>query len=291
MIEKQNRKECLFSLFSALIVVICSFTGVVMNLTTLYDENFDHMGIQTFCMFTVNSNILVSMAMGLVIPYAIDGLRKRYFHLPNWLITFLHIGVVSVALTFLVSLFVLAPVKGFHLIFTGSRFFLHGVAPVLAILAFCFFITDHHLSWMECLLGIIPMCIYGFVYYTLVKLVGEENGGWSDFYGFFRYLPPWAAIVLMLALTFGISCGIRALHNLAFRRLREVKVKDEFSEEYLISEIQYLAKQNASTDLLHTDIVIPRRFIKFLIENTDSNKTVREACTMYLNCFLDNTKY
>ena len=58
MLEKQNRKGCILALVSACIVVLCTSIGVVMNLTTLHDVNFDHMGIQTFCMFTVNSNIL-----------------------------------------------------------------------------------------------------------------------------------------------------------------------------------------------------------------------------------------
>ena len=69
MLEKQNKKECILSLVSALIVVLCTCSGVVMNLTTLQDVNFDHMGIQTFCMFTVLSNILVAVGMSLVIPY------------------------------------------------------------------------------------------------------------------------------------------------------------------------------------------------------------------------------
>ena len=40
---------------------------VTMNLTTLADENFDHMGLRTFCMFTVNSNILNGKAYDLKI--------------------------------------------------------------------------------------------------------------------------------------------------------------------------------------------------------------------------------
>ncbi len=291
MLEKQNRRECLLALISALIVVLCTCVGVVMNLTTLHDENFDHMGIQTFCMFTVNSNILVAIGMGLVIPYAIDGLRNSYFHLPIWLVAFLLAGTVAVTLTFLVSLFVLAPVKGFVLIFTGSRFFLHGVGPILAFIAFSFFISDHHISFIECLQALVPVFIYASVYYILAVVIGEENGGWNDFYGFNTYLPVYIPMLLLLPVTFGIACLLRFLHNRSFMRLREVTVEDEYSEDYLKSEIAYYAKQNAQSDRLHSDIVIPRRFIKFLIENTDNDMTVREACVMYLNLFLDNTRY
>jgi hypothetical protein len=210
---------------------------------------------------------------------------------PNWLVVFLLAGTVSVTLTFLVSLFVLAPVKGFVLIFTGSRFFLHGLGPICAFLAFSFFITDHHISFRECLFALIRVFLYASLYYTLVVLIGEENGGWNDFYGFATRLPVWIPMLLILPLTYGIACLVRFFHNWSFRRLREVRETNEFSKEYLINELTYLAKQNAMEDSLHSDIVIPRRFIKFLIENTDSDKTVRDVCTMYLNIFLDHTKY
>ena len=291
MLEKQNLREGRLSLISAIVVVLCACVGVVMNLTTLHDENFDHMGIRTFCMFTVNSNILVAICMALVIPYSIDGLRKRYFHLPNWLVIFLLIGTTSVTLTFLVSLFVLAPFKGFALIFTGSRFFLHGVGPILSFIAFSFFLSDHFVSFADCVLALIPVFIYASVYYVLTVLIGPEKGGWNDFYGFNTYLPIYIPMLLILPVTFGIACLLRFLHNRSFLRLREVTVKDEFSEDYLRREIADLAKQKAREDRMHTDIVIPRRFIKFLIENTDNDTTVREGCILYLNQFLDNTRF
>ena len=122
---RSNRMQCLFALIGASIVAVCVCVGVVMNLVTQYDENFDHMGIRTFCMFTVNSNILAGLAMLLCLPYTIDGLSTGYYHLPDWVVVLMHVAVTAVSLTFLVSLFILAPFKGFVLIFTGSRFFLH----------------------------------------------------------------------------------------------------------------------------------------------------------------------
>ena len=82
-VMKITQRQCLLALMSSVIVVVCVFIGITMNLTTLYDENFDHMGIRTFCMFTVNSNLLVAIGMGIVFPYTVDGLRKNNYHLPN----------------------------------------------------------------------------------------------------------------------------------------------------------------------------------------------------------------
>ena len=210
---KLARRHCMFTLFSALIVVVCVCIGVTMNLTTVYDENFDHMGIRTFCMFTVNSNIPCAMSMSLVIPYAIDGFRKHNFHVPRWVMVLVLTGVTSTTLTFLVSLFILAPVKGFVLIFTGSRFFLHGVCPILAIVAFCFFITKHVIPLRESLYALIPVVLYAMVYYFMVEILGPDNGGWDDFYGFFTRIPSWVSLLSFMPLTFGVATVLRVLHN------------------------------------------------------------------------------
>jgi hypothetical protein len=75
---QSNRMQCLFALISAGVVAVCVCVGVTMNLVTLYDENFDHMGIRTFCMFTVDSNILAGLSMLLCRPYTVDGLHTGY---------------------------------------------------------------------------------------------------------------------------------------------------------------------------------------------------------------------
>ena len=71
ILVRKNRMQCICALVSCLIVGICVCIGVTMNLTTLYDEDFDNMGIRTFCMFTVNSNVLSAIASVAIIPYAV----------------------------------------------------------------------------------------------------------------------------------------------------------------------------------------------------------------------------
>ena len=208
---RSNRMQCLFALVSAAIVVIGVCIGVTMNLTTLYDENFDHMGLQTFCMFTVNSNILTALAMMLCIPYTVDGLRTGYYHLPDWVVILMHMAITAISLNFLISLCILAPVKGFYLIYSGSRFFLHGVCPVLAIL--CCFICSHLVRLKESFLALIPVFIYAVLYFVMVVVIGEEQGGWNDFYGFATRLPIWIPATLLMPLTFGIATLLRLAHN------------------------------------------------------------------------------
>lgn len=275
-------------MISSIVVAVCVCVGVTMNLTTLYDVNFDHMGLRTFCMFTVNSNIFCGIAMMLTIPYTIDGMRKKDFHLPNWMVDFLLMGVTAVGLTFLVSLCVLAPVKGFVLIFTGSRFFLHGLCPILAIIAFCFIITNHVISIKESLIALLPVMLYAMVYYFMVEILGPDNGGWDDFYGFFTRIPSWISLLSFMPLTFGVATVIRLLHNRSCRRHMQwmaVLINAEFSDKTIREQIVYVAEGRRS-EKKTGNIVIPVPLIAAMIKNSGDELDLEEACDIYLHTIL-----
>ena len=288
-VMKVTRRQCLLALFSAAIVVVCVFIGITMNLTTLYDENFDHMGIRTFCMFTVNSNILAALSVAMTIPYTIDGLRKHNYHLPRWVTVFVFAGATAVTLTFLISLFILSPVKGFVLIFSGSRFFLHGVCPILAFVAFCFFMSAQQVSFVDQLIALVPVLLYAVLYYIMVVVIGEENGGWNDFYGFATRLPVWIPVTLIMPLTFGISSLIRFLHNRCFRRRKEEEAayfKETFGQADIRQIVSAMARLHSST-IKTLDILIPRRVISIMLENSEEDCTVEELCKLYLEEYLE----
>lgn len=275
-------------MISSIVVAVCVCVGVTMNLTTLYDVNFDHMGLRTFCMFTVNSNIFCGIAMMLTIPYAIDGMRKKDFHLPNWMVDFLLMGVTAVGLTFLVSLCVLAPVKGFVLIFTGSRFFLHGLCPILAIIAFCFIITNHVISIKESLIALLPVMLYAMVYYFMVEILGPDNGGWDDFYGFFTRIPSWISLLSFMPLTFGVATVIRLLHNRSCRRHMQwmaALINAEFSDKTIREQIVYVA-EGRRNEKKTGNIVIPVPLIAAMIKNSGDELDLEEACDIYLHTIL-----
>ena len=287
-VMKITRRECLLALFSALTVVVCVCIGVTMNLTTLADENFDHMGLRTFCMFTVNSNILAAGAMAMVIPYTMDGLRTHNYHLPRWIVDVVYAGVTAVALTFLVSLFILAPVKGFLLIFSGSRFFLHGVCPVLAVLAFCFFMSQKRMGFWDSLFALIPVIIYAAVYFIMVVVIGEENGGWNDFYGFATFIPWWVSAIALVPVSLLIATGIRALHNRS-RDRRKAEETAFFTETFAGADVRKIvaamARSRSSAKVL--DIVVPTRVISILIKYSGSDCTMEEAAQIYLKEYLE----
>ena len=285
---RKNRVQCICALVSCAIVVICVCIGVVMNLTTLYDQNFDNMGIRTFCMFTVNSNILAAISSFAIIPYAIDGIRKKEYALPDWVVLFMMAGTTSVALTFLISLFVLSPVKGFVLIFTGSRFFLHAVCPILNILAFCMFVTSHKVSLKQSLFSLIPVAIYATVYFIMVVVVTEERGGWDDFYGFATKIPLWISVTLILPLTFGIATLVRLWHNHSFvkRRKNEAQIFLDYFEGKSAEDILFeMGKARASIQP-YGDVIVPASVIKKIVYFTESELSLGEACRLYLDGYL-----
>ena len=286
--QKITRKRCLGAMISAAVVSVCVCIGVTMNLTTLYDVNFDHMGLRTFCMFTVNSNILCGITMMMTLPYTIDGLRKNSFHLPDWMVDFLFAGVTAVGLTFLISLCILAPVKGFVLIFTGSRFFLHGVCPILAMIAFCFFITSHVIHLRESVFALIPVLLYAMVYYYMVEILGPDNGGWDDFYGFFTKIPSWISLLSFMPLTFAIASFLRFLHNRSCLRLRQ-RTADLYEQEFAGENVEEQILSIANARRIgkdHSVIEIPLWLLKTVIRISGGSLSPADASRLYLNTVL-----
>lgn len=289
---RKNRIQCRLALISCAVVVVCVCIGVIMNLTTLYDEDFDNMGIRTFCMFTVNSNILAALSSFTVIPYAIDGIRKKEYILPDWVVVFMLTGTTAVALTFLVSLFILSPVKGFVLIFTGSRFFLHGVCPILNILAFCVFVTSHKITVKQSFFALIPVAIYAVVYFVMVVVIPKELGGWDDFYGFATRIPMWISITAVLPLTFGIASLVRMWHNHSFvnRRKNEAQIFLDYFEGKEAPEILFEMGRARAKIQPFGDVVVPTVVIKQIVYFTDSTLSTKDACRLYLDGYLTSVR-
>ena len=288
-IQSINRRKCLITLVFSAAVVICSCVGVVMNLTTLEDQNFDHMGIQTFCMFTVNSNIFMGIAMFLTLPYTIDGLRNKYFRLPDWLVRLLFVAATALSLTFVVSLCILAPVKGFVLIFTGSRFFLHGLCPILAIIVFCFVLKDLRLTFASTLLSLIPVLVYACIYYMLVAVMQR----WTDFYGFLTRIPAWISIAGFLPITFAIATVLRILHNRSRERYRKkarVNYLDAFEKDNIEEIIVHIAAINCARDKTG-NIVIPYSVLQMLLSSDEDEKKFEEYCILYMKECLKHEIY
>ncbi len=179
--EKNGRLICSIVLNTLLIVIVtfavlCNFVEVFS-----YEEGIKYS--VCFRYFTVDSNILVALCALILLVCCIKKLRNSDYQIPNWVILLKYVGTIAVAITFLVTLFYLAPFAGIGKMYSKINFFLHLVAPLLAIISCLFFDSNSTISSKSSFLAIIPMAIYAVVYFVMVVIIGT-NGGWEDFYGF-----------------------------------------------------------------------------------------------------------
>jgi hypothetical protein len=169
---------------------------------------------------------------------------------------------------------------------------LHGLCPILNILAFCLFVTSHKIKVKETFFSLIPVAIYAIVYFMMVVVITEANGGWSDFYGFATRIPFWIPAILILPLTFGIATLLRLWHNRSFvnRRKNEAQIFLDYFEgkgaEQIITEMgRARAKLQPSGD-----ITVPAYVIKKVMIFTDSELDIDAACKLYLDGYMSAVK-
>ncbi len=158
-------------------------TGVVISY--FFTKNFlIRTNQEIFYYFTTDSNILAALAGIVVVLYDIQILRGKRTAIPKPAILFKFAGVVAVMIVLMTCLLYLAPRFGFGFIFGNTFFHMHLGAPVMAFVSLCFFETGERLGFGEAQLAHIPCVIYAAVYFVMVNVVGEANGGWRDLYHF-----------------------------------------------------------------------------------------------------------
>ncbi len=162
--------------------------------------------------FTVWSNILSAVAAAFMIPYAVEGIRGKRFILPRWIVLFQYAGTTCLAITLVSALGLILPTQGVSAV-SGMNFWLHIVTPALTILLFECVETGVNFKRTELLLALIPYWVYMAVYFLMVILIGEENGGWSDFYMTQAFWSAWISALLMTAVGFAVSTVLLVIHN------------------------------------------------------------------------------
>ncbi len=160
--------------------------------------------------FTCLSNILCADACFLTGIFLLAG------NVPQWVWTLKYMGTAAVTVTMLTVFFILAPSvgKGWYdvLLKKPSDKFMHLLTPVAALVSFCVF-EKRGMSFAQCLWGMLPVALYGPLYLYKI-LYAPEGKRWDDFYGFNRNGRWPAMFAVMMAGTFLICLGIRALQNL-----------------------------------------------------------------------------
>ena len=163
---------------------IFMFTGFTfMPSKTLLEAN----KIEMFKFYTVDSNILMGLISLLFIIYELKLLNNKIDMIPKRIYILKFIATSAITLTFVTTLFFLAPQYGLYAMYNNNNLFFHLIVPLLALISYIFF-EKHENEYKYAYLGIIPMFIYS-IYYTLMILINLNNGGLTfkyDFYGFLQ---------------------------------------------------------------------------------------------------------
>jgi hypothetical protein len=289
--KKTHSINSWLNLVFSIAIVVLVFIAVVIKLLAAPTELVEEVGIKTFRMYTVLSNMLVAISVAMTIPFTIDGIRYKNYHLPRWIVNFIFISTTCITLTFIVSLTLLSAYAGFDVIMLeGTNLFLHTIVPIITIITFLFINIYHTVKFKVTWYALIPVGMYAIVYLISAIIIGQENGGWRDHYHFNEFIPWYIVFVIIFALVFGIANLLRTVHNRMHKRDKIATEEyyqnaPEYNLPTIEEAIKKLAQENKQYDK-GGEIIVPRRIINFLNNKYQSNKPLSELCNIYIDEYI-----
>jgi len=286
-----NRIRCILAIIVCAVLCVLVFLAVTDQLLREPDALVAEVGWKSYHMFTVLSNILMAVAAAMCIPFAVDGMRYRNYHLPRWYVNLMFMGTSGVALTFLIALTVLSPAAGFYrmMIYSNNILF-HTICPLMSIALFFFINSDHRIDLRSSVIAILPVVAYSLVYLLMVFVIGEDAGGWRDHYQIQRiadYLPLPVILLILCLISFGIANLLRAVHNAIHKRRkadleRYYQQSDSFSYPDIRSAIKALADMDRTHDM-GGELTVPRRIMNMMEKKYQSGLSTREMSELYIS--------
>ncbi len=158
-----------------------------------------------FIFFTSDSNLLMAFGSAVAIPCICRLIAHGGTLLPIWVSALRFVGTVAVLVTFTTVMTFLAPIAGYREMLTGSDLILHLILPLLSLFSFVFLEPHGEIPFCFTFLGLLPTLLYGVAYLIQVVVIGEENGGWKDYYTFNKNGKWRISCILMLAGTYLLS--------------------------------------------------------------------------------------
>ena len=293
--SRTNRMRCRVAVVSCSLLSFLVFLAVCDQLLSTPDAIVQEVGWKSYHMFTILANMFAGIAAALCIPYAVDGLRYDNYHLPRWVVNVLYTATTGVALTFLIAVTVLSPMTSYYrMMLYSNNILFHTINPIIAILLFIFINSDHKVSFRSTFLAIAPVVLYAALYFVLVFVIGEENGGWRDHYqirDITQYVPLPLVVLGMVLIAFAVALLLRAAHNSVHKKRKKQTVSyyqsaGEFDCPSIDSAIEALAARNRSRDP-GGELTVPRRILGMMEEKYKSGLPLRELCRMYIDAYYE----
>ena len=166
-------------------------------------------GLMSLKYYTTLSNIFAGIAAVIMIVVLA---RTKSGKVPVWAALTKFTSAVTVSVTFLVTLFFLAPTMGIGGLYKGELMFMHAVGPVLTVVSFFMNRDLPEMKTSSALWATLPTILYGGVYSANIMLNGVGSGmSTNDWYGFaaagIRTVP--FVYALMMLLTYLLSRVMR----------------------------------------------------------------------------------
>lgn len=170
---------------------------------------------RAFVFFTVQSNCFMAACSAVMLVFNVTALLRGAAQVPYWFETVKLSATVAVSVTLFVVMLVFVPATGFKPMIEGDNIFMHLISPVLAIITFVLFDGSVRLAPSALAFAMIPVFAYAVLYFVMVMVLGEDRGGWPDFYFFNKggkwYLSALGVFGMAITLAFLIRLGHNAL--------------------------------------------------------------------------------
>jgi len=206
-----NKNKAYASLILNIAIVVITTVALIYSLFFGGEGNMEGADFSLFCFFTIDSNILVTIASAILIYYNIKNLRNDTNAYPKWALILKYMGTAAVGLTFMTVMLFLGIVYTYPRVLNSMNFFFHLLTPLLAFIGLCFF-ESGKISKKEMFLGTVPMVIYGIVYLLCVLVFGVWDDVYFFTFGGHIFMAP-ISFVVMFLVTLGISYGIYKLQQ------------------------------------------------------------------------------
>ncbi len=152
------RHYSIIALCSGIFSLIFSFYGIIAGVIRTV-ERMKVNGFFAFAFFTMIANILASLSVSFVIPFAVEGIKKKRFVLPKWVAIFHFVSATSVAIMFVFVLTFISWSSPYDA-FGDSNLFTHVFCPILILISFFQIENRYKYTIKECFIGCIPLYIY-----------------------------------------------------------------------------------------------------------------------------------
>ena len=229
--------------YACIVDLILSVLGILYDVVWYTKAGNE---FETFHYYTVDSNCLNAIVACMIIPFAIEGIKKSRFAYPRWLAVLHYSSTFCITITMVFVILVISWID-FDLAFGSlSSIFLHLICPSLLIITFLLSEGVYRFTKKETLISMIPFVAYTIMYVVNVAILKR----WDDIYRFTSYLPWPICVILMLIFATIVSFVLLYCYNKHFEGRKKKQIEswtDDITPQQINEEVYDLGRMNGTS--------------------------------------------